>query len=358
MAKVPTEERTTEEDAVPSEVEETPQQNPRPEVKQPPVLFRRTQRQLKSIEKFLDGPLVTYWSTSEGICQGDLVGLYHLMKRLGHQETLYLLIKSRGGSAEVALRITNLLRTFCDRVVALVPFECASAATMLALGADEIRMGEMAFLSPVDTSLYHSLSPVDLDNRRVRVSLDHLKRVVSLWRDQKRKDATVNPFELLFHQIHPLVIGAVDRAESLSVRLCQEILSFHLEDQKKAQRIAVSLNADYPSHTYPITLPEARRLGLNASPLEPELNRELLVLNELYSEMGQVCRTDFRDGHYHDNEIINVMEAAGLQIFFQADEEWIYRPEERFWTSFHNDSAWHRLEMVKNKVKRTQLHLR
>jgi hypothetical protein len=35
---------------------------------------------------------------------------------------------------------------------------------MIALGADEIHMGPLAFLTAVDTSLRHELSPTDIDN--------------------------------------------------------------------------------------------------------------------------------------------------------------------------------------------------
>ena len=41
------------------------------------------------------------------------------------------------------------------------PFECASAATMVALGANEVHMGRTSYLTAVDTSLKHQLSPVD-----------------------------------------------------------------------------------------------------------------------------------------------------------------------------------------------------
>ena len=82
---------------------------------------------------------------------------------------------------------------------------------MITLGANEIQMGPMAFLTPVDTSLTHSLSPIDRDNDRVSVSLDELTRVVRLWQAQNG-DAKENPYQELFQHVHPLVIGAVDRA--------------------------------------------------------------------------------------------------------------------------------------------------
>ena len=42
--------------------------------------------------------------------------------------------------------------------------------------------------------------------------------------------------------------------------------------------------------SHPITLREARRIGLNVEPLSASLNRKLLELNALYSKMGQRAR--------------------------------------------------------------------
>ncbi len=123
-------------------------------------------------------------------------------------------IKSDGGSGEAALRLVHLLRQYAKSVVALIPLECASAATMLAIGADELQMGPLAHLTAVDTSLRHELSPVDVDNELVSVSQDELIRVVRLWQasvqpGSKPKDGDVNPYQALYPHIHPLVIGAV-----------------------------------------------------------------------------------------------------------------------------------------------------
>ena len=144
----------------------------------------------------------------------------------------------------------------------LVPQECSSAATMLALGADKILMGPLAQLSAVDTSLTHDLSPIDRDNDRVSVSQDELQRVVRLWQKQAVKnDVASNPYQSLFNYVHPLVVGAVDRISALSTKLCLEILSYHMKDTKKAQRISDVLNSGYPAHSYPITLREAGASG-------------------------------------------------------------------------------------------------
>jgi hypothetical protein len=326
-------------------------------IKQPPVLFSKTQAVIAEVVEQLGAPVVTCWHNRRGsVCQNDVVALYEVLERLGEQDTIYLFLKSGGGNGQAALRLVNLLRQHCRSLVALVPLECASAATMIALGADRILMGPMAYLTAVDTSLNHALSPVDRDNDRVSVSLDELTRVIRLWREQQ-EDVRQNPYQSLFSYVHPLVIGAVDRAESLSTMLCRELLAYHLTDKEKVQAVATTLNGKYPSHNYPILLDEARKIGLAVERMPTKLNAALLRLNALYSEMGQKATTDFDVTRSHGNEILNIWETSGVQVFYQLDKEWFYREQERRWITMHDQSSWRRIERVGKRNRRSLLHV-
>ena len=327
-------------------------------IKQPPLLFERTQKLVAELERRLGSRFITYWNAPAGdVCSNDVMGLYGALQAVGRAEVTTMFIKSSGGSGEAALRMVNLLRQYTDQLIAVVPLACQSAATMLALGADEIRMGPLAHLSAVDTSLTHDLSPIDRDNDRVSVSQDELHRIIKLWRETKRDDGP-SPYASLFQFVHPLVIGAVDRSSALSIKLCQEILSYHMSDTDAAIRISQTLNAAYPSHSYPITLREAQRIGLNAVPLDPEINGLLLELNAVYAEMGQRAVTDHDEQNQHDNSILNIIEASGIQIFYQLDKDWHYRREERRWISMNDKSCWRRVVDLKGKPSISVLHIR
>src|SRR5690349_11990236 len=68
-------------------------------------------------------------------------------------EEVDLLISSLGGDPLTAWRIMSLLRGRFRRVGALVPFNAFSAATLLALGADEIVLHPHASLGPIDPQI-------------------------------------------------------------------------------------------------------------------------------------------------------------------------------------------------------------
>lgn len=329
----------------------------RPKIKRPPVLFEKTQEVFRAIGDGMDGTFLSYWTSEQGsICANDVQAMYEVLRIVKPRRRITLFVKSSGGDGQSALRLIHLLRAHCDHLRVLVPLECASAATMLALGADEIHMGPLAFLTPVDTALDHPLGPLDHRNEAAFVGQDELHRVITLWEKHAGVSA-VNPFQELFKYLHPLTIGAVDRATSLSIRLCSEILQYHFSDAAQAERIARALNEDYPAHEYPITPRQASALGLCIRPLDPGLHEQLLSLNHLYSEMGQRAVTDFDERNYHDNEIVNIVEGPGVQLYFQNDKDWHYRSEERQWSSLRVDSSWFRSTLEQGRVKRARVYM-
>ncbi len=328
------------------------------EIKKPPILFDKTQEIVAKISKLSQGDFMSYWVSSNGRIIGeDTIVFYDVLKNNRKHDILYLFIKSDGGSGEASLRIINLFRQFYKKVIAYVPLDCASAATMLVLGADVIKMGPLAYLSAIDTSLTHDLSPLDRYNGLVSVSQNELSRVVNLW-EQKKQASDLNPFIEIYKHIHPLVIGAVDRATSLSIKITTEILSYHVSDLVAAEKISTCLNSDYPSHSFPITYKEAKKIGLKVEVLEPEFNDLLLKLNEHYSEMAQLAYTDYDEVNYHDNEILKVIEGNGIQLYYQKDKDWHYRAEEKRWIPMHDESSWRKIEKTGEVIEPSVFHIR
>ena len=69
------------------------------------------------------------------------------------ERQLDLILHSPGGSAEAAEQMLDYLRTQFDDIRCFVPLQAKSAATMLALGCDEIVMGQHSELGPIDPQL-------------------------------------------------------------------------------------------------------------------------------------------------------------------------------------------------------------
>ena len=328
------------------------------EIKKPPILFDKTQEIIKKIEENTKDELLVYWSSENGaISDNDIIALYDILEKKGRSEKINIFIKSDGGDVEAALRITNLIREYFPYVRVFIPLQCASAATMIALGADEIHMGSLSYMTPIDSSLTHELSPLDRDNSQVSVNQDELLRIVKLW-EKKSKEHHINPYSDIFKYIHPLVLGAIDRSSSLSTRVCKEILSYHLDSEEEAEYISKVFNYDYPSHSYPITAKEAAKIGLKIKKLDPNISTLFLQLNEIYSEMAGRALTDFDEYNQHDNEITSIVEGNNIQIYYQNDKDLHYIKDERRWQTLNENSSWRKIELVDNQKKYSTLHIR
>src|SRR5438067_6643833 len=79
--------------------------------------------------------------------------LYAHLREMGHVEKLDLFIYSRGGAIDVPWRVVTALRQTSDTWNILIPFRANSAATLLALGADQIVLGKQGELGPIDPQL-------------------------------------------------------------------------------------------------------------------------------------------------------------------------------------------------------------
>ncbi len=69
------------------------------------------------------------------------------------QRELDLVLHSPGGSPQAAEQILEYLRTRFEYIRAIVPLQAKSAATMIALGCDEILVGAHSELGPIDPQI-------------------------------------------------------------------------------------------------------------------------------------------------------------------------------------------------------------
>lgn len=83
---------------------------------------------------------------------GDVHALMQVCHRVEQRE-LDLIIHSPGGSAQAAEQMINYLRSRFDFIRAIIPLQAKSAATMMALGCDEILMGSHSELGPIDPQI-------------------------------------------------------------------------------------------------------------------------------------------------------------------------------------------------------------
>jgi Serine dehydrogenase proteinase len=83
---------------------------------------------------------------------GDIRGFMEACSNI-HERQVDLILHSPGGNPDAAESIMAYLRQRFDHIRGVVPLAAMSAATMMALGSDELLMGEHSQLGPVDPQI-------------------------------------------------------------------------------------------------------------------------------------------------------------------------------------------------------------
>lgn len=197
------------------------------------------------------------------------------------------LIISNGGDPITSLRIMSLLRERFSKISVLLPYVAYSAATILALGADEIIMHPYSNLGPVDPQLtvFHNnergiRENVQFSSEDLRNYVDFIKSDVGIT-DQEHLVSAVQP---LLKDVGTLPIGTAKRSQQLSLTLSEKMLSWHFKDSAKIKTISKALNSSYYHHGYAVGRKEAKLIGLPITIPDKQLQDLLWEIWKDYSE--------------------------------------------------------------------------
>ena len=113
---------------------------------------------IESIQEHRRSKLITYFLGDRSgahaqIAEDAVRPMYDHLRAIGPTQKIDLFLYSVGGLTDVPWRIVTMIREFGNEVAVLIPYKALSAATMIALGADEIVMGRKGELGPIDPQL-------------------------------------------------------------------------------------------------------------------------------------------------------------------------------------------------------------
>jgi len=162
------------------------------------------------------------------------------------------IIHTPGGLVLAAEQIARALNKHPAKVTVFIPHYAMSGGTLIALAADEIVMDENAVLGPLDPQIGNCPA-------------------VSLLKLLERKD---------INHIDDQTLIMADIAEKAINQVRRTIIDLLKDNMplEKAESIAVALTEGRWTHDYPITVEEARALGLPVSTDMPEEVYELMSL--------------------------------------------------------------------------------
>lgn len=230
---------------------------------------------IESIEEKLESKVIVYTSTFNnpmcGINQSDIIPYENMLSSIGNVNCISLIMHSIGGDFNTAEKIIKMTRNYCKTFKFIVPNLAKSAATLVALGADEILMGYLSELGPIDPQIAYILPNGQWVMRPGQCIIDSFKKMKS------KIDGLGKLSQADIHILNNVDITLIDYAEKETARsreLAQKLLENYMLKEKpdKARSISEYL-ADankHLSHNKMIDREEAKKLGLKITYVNKE----------------------------------------------------------------------------------------
>jgi hypothetical protein len=185
------------------------------------------------------------------LAKGDADRIYNSITKFKEKKPLLLVLYSRGGSAGSAYLIGKLCREYAnDKFTITVPRMAKSAATLICCAANEIHMGSLSELGPIDPQIN------DLPALGLKYSVEHIAELV------KRYPSSSDMLAKYLHSSLPLInLGYYERVAESSTQYAEKLLSTHKDNLKRPSKdIATELVYKYKDHGFVIDKKEAEEI--------------------------------------------------------------------------------------------------
>ncbi len=183
--------------------------------------------------------------------KSDADKIYNAVTAFDKKKPMLMVLLSGGGVAGSAYLIGKLCREYSNgKFIVAVPRYAKSAATLLCCAANEIHMGSLSELGPIDPQI-NGLPALGLKN-----SIEHIAQLV------KENPSSAEMFAKYLHMsIEPIQIGYYERVAESAMQYAENLLSTHKDDlPKEPQIIANELVYKYKDHGFVIDKFEASKI--------------------------------------------------------------------------------------------------
>lgn len=245
----------------------------------------KREKLLRELENLRGSKVLVYFSYTP-LDDNILLPLYTQLVNIGKTEKIDLFLHSYGGAVDTPYKVVSLIRQYCNQFGVIVPFVAKSAASMVAIGADEIVMGPVSELGPIDPLVKHPLyKELWIPVQAIRYCLEYIQRTIQ---ENPEPDTAALVLSPIINKLDPWIIGDYEKALKASKQYAQQLLSsYMLKNQpEKIETVTKALLEGYYSHGYPIGSREAKEeLGLNVIEATGELWN---LIWELYSSYDEI----------------------------------------------------------------------
>lgn len=170
-------------------------------------------------------------------------------------ERAYLLVNSPGGQMDSSYKIAIAVREALKEVTTFVPHVAASGGTLLTIAGNEIVMGPMSHITPLDTQVRFKGAWVSATS-----SARFYQRAID-WFEKQTLEEAPYPQRALTEKLDPYLMEEWNGVISAMTDYVTEVLT--ASGYSDAEAIATKLVKGYPTHSYVLNENKAKQIGLN-----------------------------------------------------------------------------------------------
>ena len=266
---------------------------------------------LKAWRRRLRGYSVIILYKHAAIDATDTDKLFQALKVIdpNKRNNVLLIIESGGGDPRSGYQISKLCREWsADKFIVAVPRHAKSAATLIALGADQVHMGPLGELGPVDPQ-FRGVSGLAIQ--------DSIATITQCVNDNPGESGAKMWAEYLRSQFKFDQLGRNQRATESLVQYAERLLVAGKSDRPRANEIANRLVHDYKDHGFVIDSEEAIRIFGEASVVVS--SNELSFSEEVYRLIRNV-EIGLREAHSYSDELGIFDNAPGVKAIGALDD--------------------------------------
>lgn len=316
-----------------------------PKIGLPIMYFKETQSLLALLENKLQTKIICYCLDPSAMIRQSHVDIFiDQLKNIGSVEKLSLIIIGGGGDAYAAIRIATLIKEYCKTFEVIVPTDCPSASTILALAGDRILMTPSACLTPIDGALAPETITQDGSPKYIFFNqLKHLLQVLKSENSEMRSNDKEGPYMTLFKYINPLLLAEIERRSTGDELIAIKMMKMHsqsFKNEEEIMSIAKHLVNDYPEHYYSILYNEAKEMGLPVDKVDKEISHILQSLVKFYGVITKEVNTTFNANLYHAEGYPVIIESQGLRIARRNSFNRCLNTITKVWGTIDDHSGW------------------
>ena len=167
------------------------------------------------------------------------IHLNKILRKIKHLDHLDIFLESGGGDIDSAYKILNLFKAYVDKITVIVPFYAKSAATLIALGADELIVCKAGELGPLDPQVRDPQTNSFVPAHSIKETMNFIEEV---------HDPVVKLS--LTDKIPALLVGAYRASAKSCKQYLDEILT--TKNVKDKDKMIETFTERFLSHGYPM----------------------------------------------------------------------------------------------------------